>query len=115
MSTRSWQQRIADILDAIAEIQVFCSDLSFDAFLDDPKTLKAVVADLTIIGEAVRHIPDEVMDAHENIPWALIRGMRNRIVHDYYDVDPAIVWDTVQNDLHPLIPPLQALLREAGA
>lgn len=89
--------------------------MSLDDFQNDPKTLMAVVAELTIIGEAARHVPDEIVEAHGDIPWALIRGMRNRIVHDYYDVDPVIVWDTVQNDLNPLIPPLQALLRAAGA
>jgi uncharacterized protein with HEPN domain len=83
-----------------------------DQFLGDAKTLKAVAADLTIIGEAARHVPDAVVQADPEIPWALMRGMRNRIVHGYYQVDPVIVWDTCQNDLPPLVDPLQNLLAE---
>ena len=79
-------------------------------FLADAKTVKAVAADLTIVGEAARHVPDAVVQAHPEIPWALMRGMRNRIVHGYYQVDPVIVWDTCQNDLPALIDPLKKLL-----
>lgn len=57
MSVRTWQERIEDILDAIAEIERFITGLSRDQFLVDAKSLKAVVADLTIIGEAAAHVP----------------------------------------------------------
>ena len=76
MSPRSWQERIQDILDAIAEIEAFAAGMSRDQFLADPKTLKAVAADLTIIGEAARHVPQAVFQAHPEIPWPLITGMR---------------------------------------
>ncbi len=111
MSDRGWQERVRDILDAVGEIETFVSGMSREQFLADPKTLKAVVADLTIIGEAARHVPDAVVAAHGEVPWALMRGMRNRIVHGYYQVDAAIVWDTCQNDL----PGLRALLERLSA
>jgi uncharacterized protein with HEPN domain len=110
VSLRSWQERVQDILDAVAEIQDFLSGMDRDQFLADAKTVKAVAADLTIVGEAARHVPDAVVQAHPEIPWALMRGMRNRIVHGYYQVDPVIVWDTCQNDLPPLIDTLKKLL-----
>jgi uncharacterized protein with HEPN domain len=110
VSPRSWQERIADILAAVAEIQVFIAGMSRDQFLADAKTLKAVVADLTILGEAATHVPEDVVQANPNIPWPLMRGMRNRIVHGYFQVDPVIVWDTCQNDLPGLVAPLQTLL-----
>jgi uncharacterized protein with HEPN domain len=112
VSARTWQERVQDILAAIAEIQTFIAGLSRDQFLADAKTIKAVVADLTIIGEAARHVPGAVAQAHPAIPWALMTGMRHRIVHGYYQVDPVIVWDTCQNDLGPLIQPLQQLLQQ---
>jgi uncharacterized protein with HEPN domain len=114
MSVRSWQERARDILDAVGEIDRFISGMGREEFLADAKTLKAVVADLTIIGEAARHIPDAMLQAHPEVPWALMRGMRNRIVHGYYQVDPLIVWDTCQNDLPALVEPLQRLLSGAG-
>ena len=44
-----------------------------------------------IIGEAANHIPDDVQDAHPDVPWLVMRAMRNRVVHVYFDVDPGIL------------------------
>ena len=63
-----------------------------------------------IIGEAANHIPDDVQEAHGDVPWVLMRAMRNRVVHIYFDVDPDILWDTVNNDLPKLVDPLKRLL-----
>jgi uncharacterized protein with HEPN domain len=112
VSLRRWQERIQDILDAIGEIESFLAGMSRDQFLADIKSLKAVTADLTIMGEAARHVPDAVVQANPGIPWQLRRGMRNRIVHGYYQVDPVIVWDTCKNDIPALIAPLQQLLQQ---
>jgi uncharacterized protein with HEPN domain len=112
VSVRSWQERIEDILAAIAEIDSFIAGLSRDQFLADAKTLKAVVADLPIIGEAASRIPAVTAQAHPEIPWPLMAGMRHRIVHGYFQIDPAIVWDTCQNDLAPLVSMLQGLLQQ---
>jgi uncharacterized protein with HEPN domain len=109
---KTWQERIQDILDAIAEIGVFVAGISQAQFLTDGKTLKAVAANLTIIGEAARHVPDAVVQNCPDLPWILMRGLRNRIVHGYYQVDPAIVWDTCQNDLPSLVEPLRELLQK---
>jgi uncharacterized protein with HEPN domain len=110
----NWHERVQHILDAIAEIATFIGGMSRDEFLADAKTLKAVTANLTIIGEAAGHIPNEVIQAHPEIPWALMRGMRNRIVHGYYVVDPIIVWETCQNDLAPLDDLLKPLVKESN-
>jgi uncharacterized protein with HEPN domain len=91
VSPENWQERVRHILDAIAEIVGFIGQLSREDFLAEAKTLKAVSADLAIIGEAARHVPNDIVQAHPEIPWALMRGMRNRIVHGYYVVDPMIV------------------------
>jgi uncharacterized protein with HEPN domain len=88
VSLKPWQERVEHILDAIAEIEVFLAGMGRDEFLADAKTLKAATANLTIIGEAARHIPDAVVQSSPHIPWPLMRGMRNRIVHGYYQVDP---------------------------
>jgi uncharacterized protein with HEPN domain len=112
VSLRSWQERIQDILDAVDEIETFVAGMSRDEFLSDAKTIKAVAANLTIIGEAARHVPDTVFQAHPEIPWPLMTGMRNRIVHGYYQVDSVIVWDTCQSDLPSLIENLKKLLTQ---
>ena len=112
MSAKAWQERIDDILGAIAEIEVFLKGISRDQFMADPKTQKAVAADLTIVGEAARHVPDSVAQNYPEIPWLLIHGMRNHIVHGYYQVDPTIVWETCQNDLKTRVEPLQKMKQE---
>lgn len=114
MSLKPWQERVEHILAAIAEIESFLSGMNRDQFFADPKTLKAVAADLAIVGEAARWIPDAVVELSPEIPWAVMRGMRNRIVHGYYQVDATIVWDTCQNDLPPLIEPLRQLLQQGS-
>jgi uncharacterized protein with HEPN domain len=110
VSSREWRHRVEDILDAIQEIQSFVDGMTVEQFRADAKTLKAIAADLMIIGEAVNHIPDNVQESHPGIPWPVMRAMRNRLIHVYFDIDPDILWDTVHNDLPPLVQPLRILL-----
>ncbi|MGN2391024.1 HepT-like ribonuclease domain-containing protein [Pelomicrobium sp. G1] len=112
MSPRKWPRRLEDILDAISEIRSFVAGMPYDQFRSDAKTLKAVEADLMIIGEAAGHIPDDVQQANPEVPWHLMRAMRNRIVHVYFDIDPRILWDTIQQDLPLLEKAIKKLLEK---
>ena len=110
MSPRDWHDRIRDILDAIAEIQSFTQDMDYESFKNDDKSVRAVEMNFIIIGEAASQIPEEVEEKYTTIPWSLMRAMRNRIVHVYFKVDEKLMWDTIQNDLPPLIPELEKLI-----
>jgi uncharacterized protein with HEPN domain len=77
--------------------------------------MKAVQLNFIVIGEAAGHIPQAVQEAHPEVLWPLMRAMRNRLVHVYFSIDPHIVWNTIHNDLLPLVEPLKRLLCEAGA
>ena len=114
MSPRRWKVRVEDILSAIDEIRSFITKMDFDAFRQDTKTLRAVIADFIIIGEAAASMPDEIVSAHPEVPWAVMRGMRNTLVHAYFDVDPKIVWDTIHQDLQSLVDPLRSILEKSG-
>ena len=114
MSPRGWQDRIRDILDAIAEIRKFTSDMDYASFKADDKSIRAVEMNFIIIGEAANQIPEEVEEKYPAIPWHLMRAMRNRIVHVYFEVDQKLMWDTIQTDLPPLIPELEKLLSLAS-
>jgi uncharacterized protein with HEPN domain len=70
----------------------------------------AVMRQLEIMGEAARRLSEETRQELSEIPWHQIIGMRNRLIHVYDDVDLAIVWDTVQNDLPPLIAQLEKIV-----
>ncbi len=108
--------RLADFLDHITEAarlaRGYIDGMSKESFLQDRRTQQAVVLNLMTIGEAAARIANEHKEfaaAHTEIPWAQMRGMRNRMAHGYFDIDLNIVWDTVQSSL----PELQARVAAA--
>ena len=107
MSRRVWKHRILDIIDSIQKIQKYVVGMEFDDFQKDAKTIDAVIRNFIIIGEAARHIPDEVSTKYPNIPWRVMGDMRNFAVHEYWGVEMPTIWKTIQEDLPPLIPDLK--------
>jgi uncharacterized protein with HEPN domain len=112
VSPRDWLDRIRDILDAIDEIDNFTQGMSFSTFEADAKTLRAVELDFIVIGEAVSRIPETIQETLPEVPWSLMRAMRNRMVHVYFEIDPRLIWDTIKQDLPTLVAPLQAIIRD---
>ena len=110
MSPRDWHDRVQDILAAIAEIQRFTQDMDYDTFKQDDKSVRAVEMNFIIIDEAANQIPEDIEEKYRSIPWSLMRAMRNRIVHVYFKIDEKLMWDTIHNDLPPLVPELEKLL-----
>jgi uncharacterized protein with HEPN domain len=66
------------------------------------------------VGEAARHVSREFCEAHTQIPWRAVIGMRHKVVHDYMNVDEDILWDTVTNELPPLADELEKMLPSEG-
>ena len=83
----------------------FRSDLDGDTMLVD-----ALVRNVTVIGEAARHVSDEGRAACPELPWPKIMGMRHRLVHDYYDINLDVLWQTCSRELPGLASVLQAVL-----
>jgi uncharacterized protein with HEPN domain len=110
MPSRDWAFRIQDILAAMAKIQRYVSGVDFDTFENDEEIMDAVVHNLTVIGEAANHIPSEIKGSHPEIPWRQMIDLRNFSVHAYWNLRPTVIWDTIQNDLPPLIEPLRNLI-----
>ena len=110
--SRHWRLRGTDILECVATSEKYTRGLDYDAFAQDLRTVKAVIRDLTVIGEAAASIPDWLTDRHSEVPWADMRDMRNVVVHQYFGVDLRIVWDTVRNNLPPLVEPLTRVLQD---
>ena len=102
------RQMIEGSRDAVS----FTDGMDREAFLADLRTQRAVVMSLMIVGEAAaRMLTDHpaFAEAHPDIPWRSIRGMRNRIAHGYFEVDLSVVWQTVEIELPTLIDRLEAL------
>ncbi len=81
----------------------FKEGVVFEDFSGDPKTIAACVFNLSQIGELVTRLDSEFLEENNHIPWHKIRGMRNRIVHDYEGIKLNIVWDVLEDFLPELI------------
>lgn len=112
MSGREWRFRIEDMLQALAGIAEDVREMEYESFLKDRKTRNSVARELEIIGEAARFVPADIESSYPQIPWHLMRGMRNIVAHEYFAVDWGIVWETATNDLPPLVPLLRQILLE---
>ena len=101
-----------DMLLASRKVQSFTDSVGLETFKADDLLQNAVMHQIQIIGEAARKISRQYKDSHSEIPWQMIIGMRNRLVHEYFDIIPERVWDVVENSIpelirliEPLVPP----------
>ena len=99
MSKRVPSIVINDILICIDHITTYTADISFEDFAANFLIIEACLYNIQIIGEAVSQLPDDVKDNNRNIPWNLIKGMRNRLIHEYFGTDLPVVWNVIKNDL----------------
>jgi uncharacterized protein with HEPN domain len=87
---------IEDILTSLNSIEKFVENYSYEDFIEDEKTYEAVIRKFGIIGEACNKISEEIKEKYPDIPWRQIISMRNKVVHGYFGVDLATIWDTIQ-------------------
>jgi uncharacterized protein with HEPN domain len=102
MSKRGVELYVDDILDSIGAIEEFTNDISYEEFLNDRKTYSATIREYIIIGEAVSQLIEVLEKNHPDYPWRMIKDFRNFIVHEYFGVDPRIVWDLTKLELSEL-------------
>jgi uncharacterized protein with HEPN domain len=102
-------ERLRDILEAIAAIERY-SNCEKKGFERDELLQAWFVRNLQIIGEAARGIPEEVRALAPQIPWHQIAGMRNVLVHGYFEIDTDLVWDAATRDVPALKPAIEQLL-----
>jgi uncharacterized protein with HEPN domain len=110
MTQRDDRVYIGHMIDTASKALNFVEGLSREDFDDNEQLRLAVTHLLQIIGEAARRVSLEFRGDHPEIPWKAIVGMRSKVVHDYLNVDEDVVWNTVKNDLAPLIMELERLL-----
>ena len=102
--------RLQHMLDAAREAMAFAKGRPRAEGVRDRMLLLALVKCIEIIGEAASQVSEASRSQCMRIPWVDIVGMRNRLVHAYFDVDVDRVWDTIQDDLPPLVEALTACL-----
>ena len=115
MSSRAWQFRVQDIINAINSIEQRTAEMAYDEFAANETLVKSVLYDFIIIGEASRNIPTEIQSRYTQIPWRLMNDMRNIVAHEYFQVNLILTWRTIQNNLSPLkLQLLELLENETG-
>jgi len=110
VSSRKLAQRLQDILSVAEETLEFAAGLDYDSFCTDARTVKAVLYNLAIIGEAAASILPDVLEIYPNVPWEDMRSMRNITIHEYFRVNLRIAWTTVGEDLPPLIEQIKKII-----
>lgn len=101
--SRKPEQRIDDIIECCEKILGFTSGMVQEQFVGEALVMDAVLRNIEVIGEATKHLPDDVRDRMPGIEWKKIAGMRDWIAHVYYRVDDDIVWDTIDTKLPELL------------
>ena len=101
---------LLDVPGSAAAIRSYIEGVSRDEFLANAQLQDSVTRRIEIIGEAAGRLSSAFRERHPQIPWARIRGMRNRMIHGYEDIDMDIVWDTVEQHIPRLISQIERLV-----
>jgi len=105
------RDRTKHMLDAALDAKEFLGETTFEELQSDKKLANAIVRSLEIIGEAAANVTKTTQQKYPEIEWPVIIGMRNRLIHAYFDINYHIVWQTVKVNLPPLIEQLQSILK----
>ena len=105
------KERIQHMIRAIDRILRYTDGKSFNDLVADDMMYYAVVKNIEIIGEAANMLTKNFRETHPDTPWKMVSGMRNYIVHEYFQIDDLVVWDVVTNNLKPLRDQLEGYLK----
>lgn len=95
---REYVDYLRDMLENAMKAIEFVSEISFDDFKRDEKTIYAVVRALEVIGEGAKKIPEDLKMTYPEVPWREIAGTRDKLIHEYFGINELVVWRTVQED-----------------
>ena len=101
---------VLDIITSARLIRSYVEGVRMDEFLSNIQLQDSVIRRIEIIGEASGRISPQFREAHPEIPWQAMRGMRNRMIHGYDDIDLYIVWNTTQESIPALLELIEPLL-----
>ena len=88
----------------------YTEGLDRNEFVAEGMVYDATLRNLELVGEAATHVPDAIREAHTEVPWRTVIGMRNRLAHGYLGINDDIVWSIVRDDVPELLPALRNLL-----
>ena len=101
---------LEDIVGACTKILEYASVTSREDFLAGGMVFDAIVRNLEIIGEAVKHLPEEFRDQHTQVDWRRIAGLRDLLAHAYFSLDPQTLWGIVEEKIPDLLEEVRAIV-----
>ena len=108
------RERLEHILAAIDRVLRYTKNKTYEELVSDDMMYYAVVKNIEIMGEAANMLTQEFQEAHPETPWKQVKGMRNYIVHEYFQIDDIVVWDVVTNNLPSLREQIERYLTETN-
>lgn len=102
------------ILESISNVQEFLQGITVEQFLTNRLVQSAVIRELEIVGEAAGKLEDSFRQDHPRIPWKRVVGMRNRLTHEYWDVDLEKVYNVCQDELIELKKEIEEIVSGVG-
>jgi uncharacterized protein with HEPN domain len=107
---RTYKVYFKDIVDAIQNIEEYTRGFGYEEFRVNKLVKDAVIRNLEVIGEAVKNLPEEVGQKFPETNWRKIAGLRDILIHRYFEVDTELIWDIVKNELPNLKAKVSAIL-----
>ena len=115
MSKNRDLESLIDIYQAATKVLLYTNGLDRKDLNNDPRTLDATLYNIQIIGEATKRISNDFPQAHSHVPWKRMAGMRDKIVHDYNEVDIDLVWRVIQQAIPQLLQQIKSLLPDRSS
>ena len=111
---RDYKVYLEDIIEAIAKIERYVANLTFEEFSREEIVIDATIRNFEIIGEAVKRIPENIKQKYPQVEWKKIAGLRDILIHEYSAIDLEILWDIIKNKLPDFKKNISKILENRG-
>ncbi len=101
---------LRDMIASVRDAREFVGEMTYEQFVENKMAVSATIRSIEVLGEACRRLPRAWRDKHPQVPWKDIAGMRDRLIHDYGNINYSIIWHSVTELMKPLETELQSIL-----
>ena len=114
MSKRRDRDYLNDIVEGMERVAEYICGLTRDEFMQDRKTIDAVVRNLEVVGEATKGLSNSLLERHPEVPWKGLAGVRDKMIHRYFGLNYDIIWTIAAEQFPPLLPLIRETIGETN-